>query len=94
MTKRIFCFILASLMIVSLFSCKKEEETEIKTVETTAESSGEVVIDPQLEAIDGEGQVIRVLTRQSGLTANYWYDEMNSFGADMGNMNRHIVGLS
>ncbi len=87
MIKKISCLILAFLMIVMLFSCSKNEETlEADTVVTTAEGELEEDINPNLEAIDGQGKSIKVLTRESRITANYWYEEINSEGGDMKNI--------
>ena len=71
-------------MLLSLFSCKKkDEEGDSTTVATTVGGEAVVDIDPHLEAIDGDGKVIRVLTREMGLDSNYWYGEVNYVGADM-----------
>ncbi len=79
MLKKLICLVLALLSAVSLAACKSEKESQpngtVSAVSTVNEGND---INPELSPIDGGGRSVRVLTRESGLSANYWYDEITS----------------
>lgn len=88
MLKKITCALLALLMLVSLVACSSDEETtdtDTDVVSTEAENA-ETDINPNLAAIDGKGKEIRILTRESALVANYWYEETDHSESDMSNV--------
>ncbi|MGM9682602.1 MAG: hypothetical protein ACI3XQ_03295 [Eubacteriales bacterium] len=78
MLKKLICVILALLSaVLVLASCKTEKATQNgNTVSTESTTGGEEDINPNLAPIDGAGRSIKILTRESGVSANYWYDEI------------------
>ena len=90
MMKRLLILVIAVFMAVSLFSCSSGKKNPAASSENTTLSTESTDItndyNPNLEAIDGHGKVIKVLTRESAITANYWYEEMDSEKGDRNNI--------
>lgn len=75
-------------MLVSCIACSQDKNDGVTDNNSNAVDTpgADEQINPNLAAIDGGGKEIRLLARESGLTANYWYEEIFSEGTDMSNV--------
>ena len=82
MKKFVGCLLLSAVLLLSAAGCRQEQQPPADTGNTTTgeEVSREDSVDPNLPAIDGEGRQIRFLVRESGTSANYWYEEIVDSG--------------
>lgn len=89
MKKRIIPILLILFIIGgALLSCKGGGKTDTSGSAGTPggnTATGPVDYNPNLEAIDGNGRIIKFLARESKVVANYWYDEI-MFGGDSGDI--------
>ncbi len=82
MIKRLLILVITALVTVSFFSCSSGKKNPVAGSENTTDiSAGSTEIsnnyNPKLEAIDGHGKVIKVLTRESAIAGNYRYEEID-----------------
>lgn len=93
--KKAVCMLLVLLLLSAGVACSQKKdpvnppESEKKTEGAGNVSDTETAeenYDPELAPINGDGKRLRFLSREAGVTANYWYSEISPKSEDDSNI--------